>query len=223
MACLNCLECLTYIDNELSLRLDPDGYLTCDSDGVLTFDETVAPRIDSFVDCDDFDESCTNNGLNATCTGKLWMPPYPCVRWFSGESYQYLAQNIATNSLYTSPSINVTLPANDTCYAMRCKIAMYRSIRFDQQTALNFRVTDNIDGAESVIRNAYTMPGGSHFSEVGNNFMYCVNQPPNSGALQIPFSVNIRTGGTGTGNILYWVRHRFTVTCVSMVGCDNVI
>lgn len=218
MACLNCLQCLGYVDGKLQAIIDPDGFLKCNSQGEITHGTDLCPVTDDLnIDLSEY-AGC-ENGIKITPDGELWMDPNPCMKWFTQEATGNMnALGVGPNEAVFTTAANLQLPAADPCYDTRYKIVTYAEIRFDQTGGTDYQILDRIDGVTNPLDyvEEWTMPRVTHFSRRSRQFVYSIVRPAGSAAYSVPFEMRIRTlGNTTVGGVLYDYRYKWDVLCMA--------
>ena len=208
MACLNCSECIDYVDGKLSIVVDPDGQLGCDDQGRLGHADDICPVVGDLTAPipQSTIETC-GNGIKVTCDGELWMDPVGCVEEFDQSATGFHGQLIGHNSAFITPSLNLSLPAADKAYDTTYKVAVQREARFDQAFGTDFQLLDIIGGVTNAtdLVDQWTFPGSRHFSRVSKGFMWETVLPAGSPATSVPFQIRVRTLGniSNSQGVLY--------------------
>jgi hypothetical protein len=216
MSCQNCVECLEYDENNLlAVKLDPQGHITANGSGELTWRTDIVPEIEGYTgDTEELPASC-ENGLKVDCSGNLWREPNPTVRAFTKGAYSFLGDSVPASTAYFTPVIFVDFPANASCYPMVSHIGVVRMFRFDQSGSVDYVIRDLVGGVQKNFIEERRTFEGDNFNQISKGYTHTFIQPANSGATSLGFQVHILTGPTPTAGVFYWIDMQFNVLQIS--------
>lgn len=219
MACLNCLNCMSYQEDGLGANFDPDSILRCTSFNNLAIESDIKTNAIGVCTKPSIDSSC-DNALKETCSGEIWADPKACFQFVETNSFIPIDIKLPPDVYWTSPSASIVLPPNNTCYPCSWRISVRRRFYFSQTDAANYIVSDQVFNTPLVAPvQGVNIIDSSHITIIHNGFSWEYTQNPNTGGVAIPFNIELFTSDNVTEAEIFWIYYQFSGIGICNRGC----